>query len=291
MPPIPKILECADHKLAYVEYGDLLGFPVVYCHGTPGSAVEGEFIQTTARRLGLRIIAVDRPGYGGTDPAPSLGYAGWAQIMLQLMTRLGIERYAVLGLSGGGPNALALAAADTGRVVGLSLVCPLGAFTAPELAHAANPFATWLLRQAHHQPRWFDRLLLRPVAAFARKQPRLAVACMRLYNGRADRACLGRAAVAELLAHNLRRAFQQSSAGVARDFWVMQNPWDFSLAPITQPVQLWHGTADILLKPAHSQWIKSQLPHAELQLIPGAGHFSLPIEHHAAILQALALHC
>ena len=291
MPSIPKILECAGHKIAYAEYGDLLGFPVVYCHGTPGSGVECAFIQAQARRLGLRVIAIDRPGYGATDPAPALGYAAWAHIMVQVLTRLGIERYALLGLSGGAPNALALAAADAGRVTTLSLVCPLGDFSEPALAQAVSPVATGLLRWAQRQPWLSDRLLLRPVAAFARKQPRLAVACMRLYNGHADRASLGRSDVVELLTHNLRRAFQQGSAGAARDFWVMQNRWDFSLASITLPVQLWHGTADILLKPAHSRWIKAQLPHAELQLIPGAGHFSLPIEHHAAILQALALHC
>jgi len=90
-----------------------------------------------------------------------------------------------------------------------------------------------------------------------------------------------------LLARSMRRAFRQGSAGVARDLRVMQSPWDFSLERIVLPVRVWHGTGDILLQPEHSRWLLAHLAHAELQLVPGAGHFSLPFDHIEAIVRQL----
>lgn len=289
MQPTPKIQECCGLTIGYSEFGDPHGFPVLYCHGTPGSSVECELAEQAARRHGLRFIAPDRPGYGDTEAAYAMGYAAWAQVVMQLLQRLGIERYAVLGISGGGPNALALAAADAERVVALSLVCPLGPTALPELARAMHSFVQWLLRRVQHTPRWLDWLMLKPVAAIGRMLPRVSVASMRLYNGRADRSCLSRPAVVELLSKNLRRAFQQGSAGGARDLRLMITPWDFSLERIVLPVKLWHGTADELLSIEHSRWIASELAHAELQLVAGAGHFSLPFDHIEAIMVDLAV--
>ena len=283
-----KVQECCGRSIGYSEYGDPQGLPVLYCHGTPGSSVECELAEQSARRHGLRLIAPDRPGYGETDAAYEMGHAAWAQVVMQLLQRLGIERYAVLGISGGGPNALALAAADVERVVALSLVCALGPTALPDVARATHPFVQWLLRRVQRTPRWLDWLMLRPVAAIGHALPRLAVAGMRLYNGRADRPCLSRPAVVELLTKNMRRAFQQGSAGGARDLRLMITPWDFSLERIALPVRLWHGTADELLLPEHSRWIAAHLAHAELQRVPGAAHFSLPFDHIEAIMDDLA---
>ena len=286
-----KTLACGGLSIGYAEYGDPQGFPVLYCHGTPGSSAECELAEHAARRHGLRFIAPDRPGYGDTDADDAMGYAAWAQVVLQLLQRLGITRYAVLGISGGGPNALALAAADVERVVVLSLVCPLGSIALPELARASRPIVQWLLRRVQRMPRWTDWLLLRPIAAVGRTLPRFAVGIMRLYNSRADRLCLSRPTVVELLSKNMRQAFKQGSTGGARDLRLMTTPWDFSLQGIALPVKLWHGTADELLLPEHSHWIAAQLAHAELQLVTGAGHFSLPFDYIEAIMADLAARC
>jgi len=291
MHSISNIQECGGRRIGYCEFGDPQGFPVLYCHGTPGSSVECALVEQSACRHGLRFIAPDRPGYGDTEAAHEMGYAAWAQAVMQLLRQLGIERYAVLGISGGGPNALALAAADVERIVALSLVCPLGPTALPELVRATHPFVQWLLRRMQHTPRWLDWFMLKPVAAIGRMMPRLSVACMRLYNGRADRQCLSRPAVVDLLSKNMRRAFQQGSAGGARDLRLMITPWDFSLERIALPVRLWHGTADELLSPEHSRWIDDHLTHAELQLVPGAGHFSLPFDHIEEIMEDLAGRC
>lgn len=284
-------LTCDGLSIGYAEYGDPQGFPVLYCHGTPGSSAECELADKAARRHGLRFIALDRPGYGDTDAAHAMGYAAWAQVVMQLLQRLGITRYAVLGISGGGPNALALAAADVERVTALVLVCPLGPMALPVLAHVSRSIVQCLLRCVQRMPRWTDWFLLRPIAAVGRTLPRFAVGIMRFYNSDADRQCLSRPAVVELLSKNMRQAFKQGSAGGARDLRLMTNPWDFALQGIALPVKLWHGTADKLLAPEHSRWIAAQLAHAEVQFVPGAGHFSLPFDHIEAIMDDLAARC
>lgn len=286
-----KTLACGRQHIGYAEYGDPQGFPALYCHGTPGSSAECELVEHAARRHGLRFIAPDRPGYGATDAAHNMGYAAWAQVVMQLLQQLGIRRYAVLGISGGAPNALALAAADAERVTALSLVCPLGSIALPELKRATRPIVQWLLWCVQHVPRWSDWFLLRPIAAVGRTLPRFAVGIMRLYNSRADRQCLSRPAVVELLSKNMRQAFKQGSAGGARDLRLMTLPWDFSIQSISLPVKLWHGTADELLSPEHSHWIAAQLAQAELQLVPGAGHFSLPFDHIDVVMDDFAARC
>jgi pimeloyl-ACP methyl ester carboxylesterase len=275
----------------HLEFGDPGGFPILYCHGTPGSAVECTFVDAAARRYALRLIAPDRPGYGWANPALDLSHAQWGRNAAQFLAHLGIERYGVLGVSGGGPNALALAAAEANRIAALTLVCALGPFTEPELAQSASAFARWMLGRARRHLNALDWMALRPLAAIGRALPLAAVAFMRLYNSPTDRPTLSQPEIKRLLARNLVRAFRQGSAGVKRDLCLMLKPWDFPLADVTVGVKLWHGLDDALLLPDHSRWLARHLPHAELQLIEGEGHFSLPIGHADMILRELAERC
>jgi pimeloyl-ACP methyl ester carboxylesterase len=275
----------------HLEFGDPDGFPILYCHGTPGSAEECSFADAAARQYRLRLIAPDRPGYGWADPAPDMSYSAWAKATARFLGELGIERYGVLGVSGGGPNALALAVADANRIAAVSLVCPLGPFAEPELAGSAGAFARWMLGRARRNLSMLDWMALRPLASMGRARPLAAVAFMRLYNSPIDRRTLARPEVERLLARNLRRAFRQGSAGVKRDFGLMLNPWDFPLADVIANVKLWHGLNDGLLLPEHSQWLAHHLPHADLELVEAEGHFSLPFGRADTILRELAERC
>jgi hypothetical protein len=96
-------------RLGYAEYGDPKGKPMLYCHGLPASRLEAAFCDTAAKQLGIRIVAVDRPGYGLSDFQAQRLMSGWPDDVLQLTGILGIERFAVMGVSGGGPYALACA--------------------------------------------------------------------------------------------------------------------------------------------------------------------------------------
>ncbi|WP_455385831.1 alpha/beta fold hydrolase, partial [Acidihalobacter prosperus] len=121
------ILRLPDgRRLAYAEYGDPRGRPLIYNHGLLSSRFEAVFADGAARRLGLRLIAVDRPGCGGSDPLPGRRLLDWPGDVAALAAALRLPHFHVFGVSGGGPYALACASALAGRVTGLTLVCPLG---------------------------------------------------------------------------------------------------------------------------------------------------------------------
>lgn len=275
----------------YLEFGDPEGFPVLYCHGTPGSAEECAFADAAARQYRLRLIAPDRPGYGWTRPAFDLSYAEWGKTAAAFLKERGVARYGVLGVSGGGPNALALAAAGAEHIAAVSLVCPLGPFAEAELAASAGALARWMRAGAQHNLNVLDWIALRPLASMGSVLPFGALAFMRLFNGPIDRRTLARPEVERLLTRNLGRAFRQGSAGVKRDLFLMSKPWDFSLADVGVRVKLWHGQEDGLLLPEHSRWLARHLPHAELELVEAEGHFSLPFGRADMILRELGDRC
>src|SRR5205814_7052148 len=99
-----------DRQVGVMTHGDPDGYPVVFCHGTPGSRFGHEFTEEPARRKGLRVVVVERPGYGLTTADPDFTVAGWPALVREAVDALGIDRFAVVGYSGGGPYAIACAA-------------------------------------------------------------------------------------------------------------------------------------------------------------------------------------
>lgn len=108
--------------LAWNRYGDALGSPVFYLHGAGSSRLEAAYADDHAKRFGLRLIAVDRPGYGQSTKSPDPGFDQFASDLLHLADGLRIDRFGVIGMSAGGPHALHLAALAPTRVAGVGLV-------------------------------------------------------------------------------------------------------------------------------------------------------------------------
>src|SRR6185312_3853086 len=96
--------------LACLELGDPSGPPVLYFHGYPGSRLEARVAAAAARRLGLRLLAVDRPGFGQSTFQTGRSIGAWAADVAALADRLALGRFSIVGVSGGGPYALACAA-------------------------------------------------------------------------------------------------------------------------------------------------------------------------------------
>ena len=120
-------LRLADGRtLACLEFGDPAGPPVLYFHGYPGSRLEARVAADAARRLGLRLLAVDRPGFGQSTFQAGRTVGGWAADVAALADHLALERFSLVGVSGGAPYALACAAQLSHRLARVALVCPLG---------------------------------------------------------------------------------------------------------------------------------------------------------------------
>ncbi len=269
--------------LAWREGGDPDGRPLLYCHGFPSSRLESRLADDHARRHGLRLVAPDRPGLGRSDPAPGRTPATTAADLLALADHLGWARFAVLGVSAGGPYALALAAHAPERVAAVSCVAPL---TPPAGTSGMHAPARLALSLARHRPHLFAALAAR-LAGPLRRHPERAVRLLRPWLPAADARLLTDPAFAGPWAAALAEGLRQGRAA-AEDLVALVRRWDLDPGAVTAPVRLWHGLEDTQVPPSHSRWLARRLPRAQLHLRPGHGHFSLPGREADVILATLA---
>src|ERR1041385_8757707 len=139
-------------RLGYAEYGDLQGWPVFYFHGWPSSRLEPRTAQGVCADLNLRLIASDRPGYGLSDFKPRRAIVDGVRDTKELAQQLGIDRFAALGVSGGGPYAAACAATLPERVTMALLVCSMAPSDVPEATKGMVALNRYLLSFARSAP-------------------------------------------------------------------------------------------------------------------------------------------
>ena len=231
-------------------FGDPDGVPVVFQPGTPGTAGAGEVVAPAARRHGVRLVAVSRPGYGASTVAPP-GLAHVAEQVGLLADGLGLERFGVWGLSGGGPFALAQAAVTPHRVT-RAVVTAGPAAGDPEDPAALTAEATEtgsLFAGLDDDALWAVMAESAPPNEhFFRDHPDLRPAFVQ----------------------DMRRAFARPD-GYVRDGLTFAGAWDVDLAAISAPVDLVYGESDQMVPLDNGQRLAAAIPHAELHLLPG-GH-------------------
>jgi pimeloyl-ACP methyl ester carboxylesterase len=283
-----EILPLPDgRRLGYLRHGAPDGQPFFYFHGTPGSRLEGALVDDVATALGLSLIAVDRPGYGLSDPCPGRRVGDWPRDIVALADALGMPRFGVIGVSGGGPYALACARHLAPRLTSVGVVCGLGPVYLPELAGDLPRFArlAFFLERTH--PGLFSALYGFPLRVLASRAPRSTAHLLAWHLGGADKPVLLRADVHAILARSMAQAFAQGSQAAVQDVHVLQQPWKFELAATRRPVRFWHGTSDPIVPHRHSVYLHGLMKNSTLSLVPGEGHFSLPVLHAETILSTL----
>jgi pimeloyl-ACP methyl ester carboxylesterase len=260
--------------LEYLEVGDPQGRPVVYLHGTPGTAGSAALFADAARRVGVRLVAVSRPGYGAsTTTVPGLLSAG--QDIAALARRLEIDRFAVVGVSGGGPFALAVGAALPTLVRSILVAAGPGPYReiapdmlAPEDLQALDLVAAGDVEGAVAAVtagvrRDFDPMVRLPASEFEAAFSATGPPTEHYFESRPDDR-------ARFFA-DLRRALDRYD-GFIRDNLSWCGPWDFDLRDVAAPVRLSYGAADAMSPLVHGQWLNERLPTAELTVHPDAGH-------------------
>jgi pimeloyl-ACP methyl ester carboxylesterase len=248
------------------------GVPVLLCHGLADSRLSAFQFTDVAAELGLRMIAPDRPGSGGSDPRRLRRLADWAQDAALVLDAMQVESAAVAGISAGGPFAAACAAAIPGRVSSLILISALGPPGWPIGGMAAGErLSLQVSRRAPAFSGWF----LGRFAALARTNPRLFLRVATSELPGADRRAIGEAGMRDAFLANYTEAFRRGTQGVAQDLRVLSQPWGFQLAGITVPTSVHHGEADTTVPAEHARRYADAIPGAELHLHPGHGHFSI----------------
>lgn len=273
-------------RLGWSEYGAGRGVPVVYCHGIPGCGREAQLLEADATARGLRVIAPDRPGYGRSDSNLSGSLTAWAEDVRQLAETLGLERFAVLGVSGGGPYALACAWCLSDRVSAVALVGALGPM---DSSYALRDMA-WperlMLELARRRP-GFVRYIVQVLSWAMRRNPERFLRRVARMASEPDRAVLQRPLVRAVLARSLEESVRGGTAGVLSDLRTYTRPWGFDVGNLDLPVQSWHGQQDRTVPVEVARRLARRLPRCRFQVLDGEGHYSLPLNHMGAILDGL----
>jgi pimeloyl-ACP methyl ester carboxylesterase len=252
--------------------GEQRAAPVLFCHGLADSRLSARLFGPAARELGLRVLAPDRPGTGGTDPRRLRRLADWAEDAVLVLDALGAGSAALLGVSAGGPFAAACAARIPGRVRGLVLVSPLGPPGWRTRGMASGERLS--LEIARHAP-GFGGWFLGRLAALARRSPRLFLRLATSELPGVDRRALAQPGLRDSFLANYLEAFRRGSGGVAQDLRLLTRPWGFEPGAIRVPTVVCHGDADTTVPPRHARLFADAIPGARLQLHPGHGHFSI----------------
>jgi len=281
-----RVLRLPDGRaLGFAEYGAPDGQPLLFFHGTPGARLMARFAHEVALRQRIRVVAPERPGYGLSDLQPGRTIVQWPEDVAALADSLGLERFALAGVSGGGPYVAACAHRMPQRVGVAGIVSGVGPLDDPVVAaafSAAQRRAFAVLGQAP----WAVRTLAALPSRLVRRFPLQALELVAPLEPAPDRAILARPEVRATLVDDLRQALRQGSRAVLEDLRLFGQPWGFRLEDVAVPVELWHGEADAQVPVGVGRRVAQRLPCCRARFIPDAGHLWL-FEHCEEVLATL----
>ena len=275
--------------VAFEEYGDANGVPVIFCHGWPSSRTMARLTDEPARELGIRMISPDRPGISGSSLQPNRKLSDWPRVIEAIVSHFGVREFRVLAISGGAPYAYATAIAMPERVRGIAIVG--GAPPMAELVDTKGllPLYRWMLAFYRTRPRLLRRFfhLARPVLSL-RPPVRFRPLLLKMLLLRpCDAESLRDAAAFEAIFESQRRAWRGSAEGVMADAQIYAQPWGFAIEDVQVPVRLWHGKQDRAFSIRLAEQVAKRLPNCKVRFVDDAGHYSLPIRHMREILKDL----
>lgn len=269
-------------ELAWIELGPDDGFPVFAFHGTPGSRLQLSVEPAAAAEAGVRLIVPDRPGYGLSSYHHGRRLVDWPADVAHLADRLGLARFSVAGVSGGGPHAAVCACLLPDRVHAAAIVsgvAPIGEPGTEDAMMAPNQIFTRLARRSAS----YVLPIFSAMSVVGRHWPDRAVDFLSQSVPPADAAVLARPAVRDAFVADMARASRSTGRAAAQDFKLFTRDWGFRLEDIRVPVHVWQGDADQNVPPAHARLQAERIPGARLHECAGEAHL-LVVDHLAEIL-------
>ena len=261
-----KIFELADGRnQAYVEYGDPNGEPVFHCHSVLGSRLELAFdAHEISKKKEVRLIVVDRPGYGASDPDPKTSFIKWVKDLLQLADHLNVVKFSLTGYAMGGIYALACAHEIPERLKKVAVISSCMAPDSPSDYEDIVPLYKMNYRLAKHIPKVYGLLsavlvkgvVSDPASFFEQFSAKL---------GEADRDVLHSEMFKTEMFTALKEGFRLGGKASSRDVVQLMHNWSFKLSNIKTHITLWHGSKDyhvpLVLGERFTKHIKSTTLH------------------------------
>ncbi|MCC7359994.1 MAG: alpha/beta hydrolase [Anaerolineales bacterium] len=284
-PPDARTLHLPDdRRLGFAEYGRPAGWPVFGFFGASARRFRPNDAETTA--AGVRLIVLERPGFGLSDPLPPRSLLAWTSDVAALADALGLARFAVIGSSQGGPYGAACAYALRPRVTALALVSALSSFEIPGVTQGMAAPLRLLPVLARRVP-WLVTWMNQAAAGMARRDPeRFFKQTFGALPAADQQAVQKNPEIKTSMLADVPEIYRQGSQGVNQAVQVACGPWGFRAEDIRVPTVVWQGEADPNVPPAMGRYLARAIPNAQAHFVPGAGHF-LGFTHWAEILASL----
>ncbi len=281
-----KTLQLKDGRiLGYAQYGDPNGKPIFYFHGFPGSRLEASYFHETALENQYRIIAIDRPGMGLSSPHKHRTIISWAADVEEFVNALQIERFSVIGHSGGAPYVAACAYKIPDRLIGAAIISGMAPLERPESRRnmgAGQKFVAWLL---NIMP-WLSSVMMWLTRTMLRNPDKMILQMVESLPD-VDQAFFKDIDQRKAIIDSTLEAFRNGIAGPSDEMKLLFKSWGFELEKIKYPIKIWHGTLDSQSPISHAKLYVNTVAGAKLNIIENEGHHSLLRNNLKRILKSI----
>lgn len=253
------------------EFGVPDGQPIFYFHGSPGSRLDWSALidDDCVNELNARIIAVERPGHGLSDFKAHREILDWPSDVIEVADSLGLDRFAVLGISGGGPYAAACALKIPERLTATAIVSGMGPIDSPGCTEGL----AWIFAGKNFMTRW---IVLKLLSLGLRKNPDKVIATLMDTMKGPDKALvLEKPELAKGIADGFTEALRCGVAGIHLEAGLLRRQWGFQLQDISAEVHLWHGEQDDNVLVSVGRHVAKSIPNCRAHFVNNEGHLSL----------------
>lgn len=275
-----------DRTLAWYEFGDREGVPCLYVPGTPESGLAGSCYDGAAASARIRWIAIDKPGYGRSDPMWKRTLRDFAADIEVLVDHLGFQTFVVAGESGGGPHALAVGSYLPDRTDAVVLLGSAGVGGDRGVPQGMTPMNTLLFQCLRFGARGVRIPLA--IMAFVMRYERFLGSLLQLLDRgvpQSDKTVMGEAEYA-LRLQAVPDAFRQGTRPAAEELAMLRREWGFDVRDLKVPVHMWHGVLDANVPIALAEDLRRQLPEVHTRFYPDAAH-AVGFERRAEVMDVV----
>jgi pimeloyl-ACP methyl ester carboxylesterase len=257
-------------KLGVAFYGDLNGKPVFSFHGWPSSRLHASVFDEQARKLGVWVIAPDRPGFGISEYDPNRTLLDWPDTVEELADVLHIGKFSVLGISGGGPYAAVCAYKIPKRLKQVGIMVGIAPTYLPGMVDGQKQFFRF----------WWSHFgsgaILRNITAISylginNMSPFIDLHKF-FYRSPADRKLLDDPGIRKSFLAYTHEAFRSGIRGPAYDLYLYSRDWGFDVRKIQGHVYLWYGADDQSIPFTMGKYYAEHIPHNTWKLVQNEGH-------------------
>lgn len=271
-------------QLGFAEYGDPNGQPIFYFHGLPGSRLEAGHLHEVAVANNFRLIGLDRPGMGLSSIEPKRSILSWVADVEAFANSMGIDKFSIIGHSGGAPFVAACAYIMPHRLNGAAIVSGMAPFENPE-ATASLALGQQIANNIIKAIPWVANLMMKLTFIMLNKPSMLKQMLKQMPE--VDQLVFRDPESSKAIINATKEAFRNGVAGVSQEIILTLKPWGFNLENINYPITVWQGGQDRQAPEMHAKIYAKLIPNAKLTFFKHEGHLSILKNHGEKILQTI----